>query len=159
MITAERGIVLTSSNCSNTHHFVSSSMKDGKRLQRKVSPGVFGGHVDQWRRYLRIKTAEEYWIFEDCTHLERSELFYNNRRYFVFITKHSVCQHLHPKHWRTSKQQESARAKIIRQECGITKSWEKLIVLNRRKKKATKPNEEVNLKRVKFVKVTIFFSL
>ena len=40
-----------------------------------------------------------------------------------------------------------------------TKSWEKLIVLNRRKKKATKPNEEVNLKRVKFVKVTIFFSL
>ena len=40
-----------------------------------------------------------------------------------------------------------------------TKLWEKLIVLNRRKKKATKPKEEVNLKRVKFVKMTIFYSL
>ena len=47
-----------------------------------------------------------------------------------------------------------------------TKLQEKLIVLNRRKEKATKPKEEVNflsLKRVKFVKVklndNIFFSL
>ena len=40
-----------------------------------------------------------------------------------------------------------------------TKLWEKLIVLNRRKKKATKPKEEVNLTRVKFVKMTIFYSL
>ena len=44
-----------------------------------------------------------------------------------------------------------------------TKLWEKLqIVLNRRRKKATKPKEEVNflsLKRVKFVKMTIFYSL
>ena len=40
-----------------------------------------------------------------------------------------------------------------------TKFWEKLIVLNRRKKKATKPKEQVNLKRVKFVKMTIFYSL
>ena len=45
-----------------------------------------------------------------------------------------------------------------------TKSlWEKLIVINRRKEKATKPKEEVNfftLKRVKFaVKMTIFHSL
>ena len=38
-----------------------------------------------------------------------------------------------------------------------TKLWEKLMVLNRRKKKATKPKEEVNLKRVKFVKMTILF--
>ena len=39
-----------------------------------------------------------------------------------------------------------------------TKLWEKLIVLNRRREKATKPKEEVNflsLKRVKFVKMTI----
>ena len=38
----------------------------------------------------------------------------------------------------------------------------KLIVLNRRKKKATKPKEDVNflsLKRVKFVKMTIFYFL
>ena len=43
-----------------------------------------------------------------------------------------------------------------------TKLWEKLIVLNRRMKKATKPKEEVNflsLKRVKFVKMTIFYSV
>ena len=44
-----------------------------------------------------------------------------------------------------------------------TKSfWEKLIVINKRKEKATKPKEEVNflsLKRVKFVKMTIFHSL
>ena len=43
-----------------------------------------------------------------------------------------------------------------------TKLWEKLIVLNKRRKKATKPKEEVNflsLKRVKFVKMTIFYSL
>ena len=40
-----------------------------------------------------------------------------------------------------------------------TKFWEKLIVLNRRNKKATKPKEEVNLKRVKFVKMTISYSL
>ena len=40
-----------------------------------------------------------------------------------------------------------------------TKMWEKLIVLKRRRKKATKPKEEVNflsLKRAKFVKMTIF---
>ena len=39
-----------------------------------------------------------------------------------------------------------------------TKLWEKQIVLNRRRKKVTKPKEEVNflsLKRVKFVKMTI----
>ena len=45
---------------------------------------------------------------------------------------------------------------------GTTKLGEKLIVLNRRKEKATKPKEEVNflsLKRVKFVKMTIFYSL
>ena len=43
-----------------------------------------------------------------------------------------------------------------------TKLWEKLIVLNRRRKKATTPKEKVNflsLKRVKFVKMTIFYSL
>ena len=43
-----------------------------------------------------------------------------------------------------------------------TKLWEKLIVLNRRKKKATKPKEDVNfssLERAKFVKMTIFYSL
>ena len=43
-----------------------------------------------------------------------------------------------------------------------TKLREKLIVLNRRKKKATNPKKDVNflsLKRVKFVKVTIFYSL
>ena len=43
-----------------------------------------------------------------------------------------------------------------------TKLWEKLIVLNRKKKKATKTKEEVNflsLKRVKFVKMIIFYSL
>ena len=43
-----------------------------------------------------------------------------------------------------------------------TKLWEKLIVLNGRRKKGTKPQEEVNflsLKRVKFVKMTIFYSL
>ena len=42
------------------------------------------------------------------------------------------------------------------------KLWEKLIVLNRRKKKATNPKKDVNflsLKRVKFVKMTIFYSL
>ena len=42
------------------------------------------------------------------------------------------------------------------------KLWEKLIVLNRRKEKATKLNEEVNflsLKRAKFVKMTIIYSL
>ena len=43
-----------------------------------------------------------------------------------------------------------------------TNVWEKLIVLDRRKKKATKPKEDVNFlsfKRVKFVKMTIFYSL
>ena len=43
-----------------------------------------------------------------------------------------------------------------------TKLWEKLIVLNRRKKKATNPKKDVNflsLKRVKFVKMTIFYTL
>ena len=43
-----------------------------------------------------------------------------------------------------------------------TKLWEKLIALNRRRKKATTPKEKVNflsLKRVKFVKMTIFYSL
>jgi len=43
-----------------------------------------------------------------------------------------------------------------------TKLWERLIVLNRRKKKATKQKEDVNflsLKRVKFVKMAIFYSL
>ena len=43
-----------------------------------------------------------------------------------------------------------------------TKLWEKLIVLNRRKKKATKSKEDVNfvsLKRVKFVEITIVYSI
>ena len=43
-----------------------------------------------------------------------------------------------------------------------TKLWEKLTVLNRRKKKRRSPKEEVNvlsLNRVKFVKMTIYYSL
>ena len=43
-----------------------------------------------------------------------------------------------------------------------TKLWEKQIVLNGRREKVTKPKEEVNflsLKRVKFVKMTIFYFL
>ena len=43
-----------------------------------------------------------------------------------------------------------------------TKLWEKLIVLNGRKKKATKPKRRSKLfclNRVKFVKMTVFYSL
>ena len=38
-----------------------------------------------------------------------------------------------------------------------TKLWEKQIVLNRRREKATKPRSKLELKRVKFVKMTILF--